>query len=171
MGRPLGSKMTPEHKLKLSRAMRKAHAVKRLRRAKAMRQQTVVLDGFESAPVHVYKEPKVDVTTDNGHNFPFSAYRRVISEAHELIVDRDAKGRNEITPFMASFPHGVSDVTFELKRRVDRILGAERKIRGAWNDPFNSEQVTVLRGDCVDLLNYSAFALLLVDAATKGELA
>ncbi|WP_413935931.1 hypothetical protein [Nitrospira sp. BLG_1] len=84
--------------------------------------------------------------------FPWEDYLQVTREAIAIIKDRDEKGRNEETSFYAGFPHGSRDVSFELKRRVARILGAER--RG---------MLTVARGDAIDLLNYAAFYVMMLD--------
>lgn len=83
--------------------------------------------------------------------FPFGAYDAVMAEARLIVVDRDNKGRNDIVPFLDSFPHGHQDISFELKRRVDRILGAERRM-----------ETEVLLADALDLINYAAFYVMKV---------
>lgn len=108
----------------------------------------------------------------NGHErFPFEQYGLVLHEAEQLVYDRDQRGRNLRVPFYDGFPHGVTDVTFELHRRVARVLGAEDKIRnghdGAFNDPNAREDVRTMRGDLMDLVNYAAFAVMLLDKAAE----
>lgn len=84
--------------------------------------------------------------------FPWVAYTSVLEEATKIIEDRDAKGRNNVIPFYDGFPHGYADVSFEMSRRVGRILGAEKV-----------KQLDVARADALDLLNYAAFYVMLLD--------
>lgn len=98
--------------------------------------------------------------TRDGGRFPFSEYGDVLREMRGVIIDRDAKGRNAHTSFYDGFPHGLQDVTFELRRRVGRVLGAERM---AAHSPFTPTGVEVMRGDLIDLANYAVFAVLMLD--------
>jgi hypothetical protein len=68
------------------------------------------------------------------------------------VADRESKGRNETNNFFEQFPHGSQDLTFELHRRVQRILGAERL--------GNSQ---VVYEDTLDLANYAIFLMMLLN--------
>ena len=92
-------------------------------------------------------------------SFPFHTYDQVLIEAKTIVRDRDAKGRNRAVDFFAGFPHGSQDVSFELSRRVGRILGSEAA-KGA---------AEVRRGDALDLLNYAAFYIMLLDRETSAS--
>lgn len=91
-----------------------------------------------------------DMQLRNG--FPLVAYQEILREAESIIDDRTKKGRNAHSDFWAGFPHGPQDVTFELHRRVKRILGAEK-----------IGDLETMRGDAIDLLNYAAFLILWID--------
>lgn len=86
-------------------------------------------------------------------SFPIGDYDQAIAELRATVADRDAKGRNETNDFYSQFPHGNQDLTFELKRRVERILGAERI--GDMNTVY---------GDTLDLANYAIFSMMLLSA-------
>lgn len=158
MGRQPGSKLSDEARRNLSKAMRKAHAKKCLARAKERQQQTVVLDGFESAPVHVYKEPANAVET----RFPFQQYEATVKEATTIVHNRDQAGRNAHLEFWDGFPHGLSDITFETHRRVARILGAERQMANGFAHKAD-ELKQVMRNDLLDLANYALFGVMKLD--------
>ena len=83
--------------------------------------------------------------------FPITAYDQAIAELRGTVADRDAKGRNETNDFYSQFPHGCTDLTFELHRRVQRILGAE-----AIGD------TETVYGDTLDLANYAIFLMMLL---------
>ena len=85
-------------------------------------------------------------------SFPWSDYTDVTKEASEIIRDRDGKGRNDAVGFYEGYPHGHQDVSFELARRVGRVLGAEK-----------AECLMVARADALDLLNYAAFYVMVLD--------
>ena len=89
--------------------------------------------------------------------FPVQHYEKAIAELQATVLDRDAKGRNETNDFYSQFPHGVSDLTFELYRRVQRILGAEKL----------GDMETVY-GDTLDLANYAVFLMMLLKAKTSS---
>lgn len=180
MGRPLGSKMTPEHKLKLSRAMRKAHALKRLRRAEAMRQQTIVTDFVPVIQKNVtalgkaYNEAvrsgeargplltKDELTIREDERFPFQQYSAVMKECSGIIEQRDQAGRNAHLDFWSGFPHGLSDITFETHRRVARILGVEKQMANGFAHKAD-ELKQVMRNDLLDLANYALFGVMKLD--------
>ena len=82
-------------------------------------------------------------------------YRYTLDEARLIVQDRHAKGRNAKTGFYNGFPHGSKDISFELSRRVNRILGAEIV---ATNGAIASA-----REDALDLLNYAAFYVMMLD--------
>lgn len=82
-------------------------------------------------------------------SFPVNDYKEAIAELQATVLDRDAKGRNETNDFYSQFPHGVSDLTFELHRRVQRILGAEK-----------IGDLETVYGDTLDLANYAVFLLM-----------
>ena len=84
--------------------------------------------------------------------FPIEAYDQVIAELRATVADRDSKGRNKTNDFYSQFPHGHTDLTFELHRRVQRILGAE-----AIGD------LETVYGDALDLANYSLFLLMMLN--------
>lgn len=83
--------------------------------------------------------------------FPIHAYDQAIAELRATVADRDTKGRNETNDFYSQFPHGNQDLTFELKRRVERILGAEK-----------IGDLDTVYGDTLDLANYAIFSLMLL---------
>jgi hypothetical protein len=83
--------------------------------------------------------------------FPLKAYDDCVAALRAVVADRDTKGRNETNDFYSQFPHGNQDLTFELKRRVERILGAEKI----------SDFETVY-GDTLDLANYAIFSMMLL---------
>jgi hypothetical protein len=82
-------------------------------------------------------------------SFPIDAYDKAVSALRAVVADRDSKGRNETNDFYSQFPHGSQDLTFELHRRVQRILGAERL--------GNSQ---VVYEDTLDLANYAIFLMM-----------
>ena len=108
-------------------------------------------------PAQVNDRLPTPPTTKIPMDFPMGEYVRVLDEAEAIIKDRDAKGRNAETHFYAQFPHGHADISFELKRRVARILGAERQLG----------KMDVAREDALDLLNYAAFYVMLLDRESK----
>ena len=85
-------------------------------------------------------------------SFPTMDYDTVIHEAYAIISDRSAQGRNGAVGFYEGFPHGHTDISFELWRRVARILGAEK-----------AGKMETARKDAVDLLNYAAFYVMVLD--------
>lgn len=97
-------------------------------------------------------------------SFPWDDYHDVLNEAEDIVEDRDQKGRNAVVPFYEGFPHGRLDVSFELLRRVGRILGVEKQANGS---PLTPTGVDVLRGDALDLINYAAFFVMLLDREGK----
>lgn len=165
---------TAEQKAKTSRAMKRYWAHRRQRDARAAVKQSMELsrairahdtDMIEIVPKHVK-------AFDTVIRFPFASYESVLGECQAIVHDRDQQARNAYAPFFAQFPHGVQDVTFELHRRVARVLGAEKAVlnghHGAFNDPQAQALTTTMRGDLVDLVNYAAFAVLLLDQATQA---
>ena len=84
--------------------------------------------------------------------FPIATYDRALREARNIVVQRDSVGRNNAQPFWDQFPHGTNDLTFELYRRILRILGAER-----------AKNRVVMRADAIDMLNYAAFLVMTLD--------
>ena len=88
-------------------------------------------------------------------SFPIYAYDEAIRELRATVADRDTKGRNETNDFYGQFPHGNQDLTFELKRRVERILGAEK-----------IGDLETVYGDTLDLANYAIFSLMLLKRQT-----
>jgi len=91
--------------------------------------------------------------------FPFDDYRKVLDEAIRIVEDRNRKGRNSALGFYEGFPHGSQDVAFELHRRVARILGNEKVSGKGW----------VRREDALDLVNYAAFYVMLLDREEGSE--
>jgi hypothetical protein len=83
--------------------------------------------------------------------FPKEDYEKAIAELRSTVLDRDAKGRNETNDFYSQFPHGNQDLTFELKRRVERILGAEQ-----------IGDLATVYGDTLDLANYAIFSMMML---------
>jgi hypothetical protein len=81
--------------------------------------------------------------------FPIDAYDKAVAALRAVVADRDTKGRNETNDFYSQFPHGSQDLTFELHRRVQRILGAEKL--------GNSQ---VVYEDTLDLANYAIFLMM-----------
>lgn len=91
-------------------------------------------------------------------SFPISDYDNAINELRATVADRDAKGRNETNDFYQQFPHGNQDLTFELKRRVERILGAEK-----------IGDMETVYGDTLDLANYAIFSMMLQNRQKPTE--
>jgi hypothetical protein len=89
--------------------------------------------------------------------FPKDDYVKAVSELQATVLDRDAKGRNETNDFYSQFPHGASDLTFELYRRVQRILGAEK-----------IGDMETVYGDALDLANYALFLMMMLKAKTSS---
>ena len=87
-------------------------------------------------------------------SFPIDDYTNAIAELRATVTDRDAKGRNQTNDFYSQFPHGSQDLTFELHRRVQRILGAE-----AIGD------TNTVYGDTLDLANYALFLMMTLKRA------
>ena len=85
-------------------------------------------------------------------SFPWGHYETISNEAAAIIRERDARGRNTEVGFYEGFPHGYADISFELWRRVARILGAEKV-----------GSLTAARADALDLLNYAAFYVMVLD--------
>jgi hypothetical protein len=91
-------------------------------------------------------------------SFPLKEYDQAIAELRAVVADRDTKGRNETNNFYDQFPHGNQDLTFELKRRVERILGAEK-----------IGDLATVYGDTLDLANYAIFSLMLLKRASPDQ--
>ena len=91
-------------------------------------------------------------------SFPTQDYDKAIAELRATVADRDTKGRNETNDFYQQFPHGSQDLTFELHRRVQRILGAERL--------GNSQ---VVYEDTLDLANYAIFLMMTLNRANAVQ--
>jgi hypothetical protein len=90
-------------------------------------------------------------------SFPWDDYAKVTNESSEIIADRDGKGRNSARGFYEGFPHGHQDISFELARRVARILGAEL-----------GNKREVMRADALDLINYAKFYVMVLDKEASG---
>lgn len=103
---------------------------------------------------------KSDITGDS-MSFPISDYDKAVAALRATVADRDANGRNETNDFYNQFPHGNQDLTFELARRVQRILGAEKL-----------GKMDVVYNDTLDLANYAIFSMMLLskdsDAAVQA---
>ncbi len=84
-------------------------------------------------------------------SFPIHDYDKAIQDLRATVADRDANGRNETNEFYDQFPHGNQDLTFELARRVQRILGAEKL-----------GKTQVVYNDTLDLANYAIFSLMML---------
>ena len=84
-------------------------------------------------------------------SFPIQSYDEAVAALRATVLDRDGKGRNETNDFFSQFPHGNQDLTFELFRRVQRILGAE-----AIGD------TDTVYGDTLDLANYAIFSMMML---------
>lgn len=97
----------------------------------------------------------------SSEGFPFTAYEHVLEDAIKVVQDRDAAGRNAFMPFYEQFVHGSKDVSFELHRRATRIVGAERQVDAGYMTA--DEAYRLKRGDAVDMLNYAAFYLMVLD--------
>jgi len=105
-------------------------------------------------------------TSSHSERFPFASYGSVVREARQIVLDRDAKGRNAYATFYDGFPHGLSDATFETHRRVTRVLGLEKQLANGIEDKAPLRET--MRGDLIDLINYSVFAVLLLDKESTG---
>lgn len=82
--------------------------------------------------------------------FPWNDYDMVAASIRDIILSRDRMGRNAHADFYEGFPHGAQDVSFELSRRVQRILGAEK---------IGAQDVAMR--DAEDLANYAIFYVML----------
>lgn len=91
-------------------------------------------------------------------SFPIGDYDKAVAALRAVVADRDAKGRNETNDFYQQFPHGSQDLTFELHRRVQRILGAEKL--------GNSQ---VVYEDTLDLANYAIFLMMHLNRDSAGQ--
>lgn len=91
-------------------------------------------------------------------SFPIAAYDEAVAALRATVIDRDTKGRNKVDDFYEQFPHGNQDLTFELARRVKRILGAEAI----------GDMATVF-GDTLDLANYAIFSLMLLSRDSAAQ--
>lgn len=91
--------------------------------------------------------------------FPKEKYQQTMNEAMSIMQDRDDKGRNDQAGFYEQFPHGSPDLTFECYRRTLRILGAEKK-----------GDLATMRGDAIDLVNYAAFLVMLIDKELSTDI-
>lgn len=87
--------------------------------------------------------------------FPFNDYDRIATEARNIIVDRDGKGRNAHVPFYDTRCHGSQDMSGELWQRITRILGAEKQ-----------GDRTTCRQDAIDLVNEAILYLMYLDHET-----
>lgn len=83
--------------------------------------------------------------------FPIQDYDEAVAALRATVEDRDTKGRNRTDDFYDQFPHGNQDLTFELKRRVSRILGAE-----------SIGDLETVYGDTLDLANYAIFSMMML---------
>lgn len=94
-------------------------------------------------------------------SFPFAPFDAILAEAKAIVANRDQSGRNDNRSFFDGFPHKDQDVSFELSRRVNRILGAEVR------ETHEGIALTAIkRGDALDLLAYAAFYIMLLDRAS-----
>lgn len=91
-------------------------------------------------------------------NFPIQDYTMIVTECRAIVEQRDSVGRNDVQPFHQQFPHGFQDISFELHRRVGRVLGAEK--RG---------ELEIARNDALDLANYAIFYIMLLDKARHSS--
>lgn len=91
-------------------------------------------------------------------SFPIGDYDNAIRELRATVADRDANGRNETNNFYSQFPHGSQDLTFELARRVQRILGAEKL-----------GKTTVVYADTLDLANYAIFLMMMLNRDSASQ--
>lgn len=91
-------------------------------------------------------------------SFPIGDYDQAISELRATVADRDANGRNETNDFYDQFPHGSQDLTFELARRVQRILGAEKL-----------GKKKVVYADTLDLANYAIFLMMMLNRDSAAQ--
>lgn len=88
-----------------------------------------------------------------------SELHRVLDEAYLIVVDRgEAEGRNKSRDFWETFPHGLSDMTFMVRDKADRVLGAEQLGR-----------MDIIRDNALDIINYAAFIVMWIDRETRSE--
>ncbi len=80
-------------------------------------------------------------------------FKKALREAEELVSMRNY--RNAHTPIEKMFPHKTQDLTFMLTMKVSRILGAE-----TLPEP---ERTKMVREEAIDILNYAAFLVALID--------
>lgn len=99
--------------------------------------------------------------------FPFDDYVGALEEAVQIVQHRDAAGRNAFMPFYEQFVHGSKDLSFELQRRATRIVGAEKQADAGYMT--HDEAYKVKRADAVDLINYAAFYLMVLDREQRAS--
>jgi hypothetical protein len=80
-------------------------------------------------------------------------FEKVLNEALKIVHQRGKdEGRNLARDFWDTFPHGLQDMTFMVRDKADRILGAEEMAR-----------YDVIRDNCLDIINYAAFIVVWLD--------
>lgn len=156
---------TPEQRHRMSVAMKKMHQQKRARLARTLRaadRETIVTDQLPAPTPPLRQQGR-----SADERFPFPQYDAVLAEAQAIIAQRNDVGRNAYLDFWDGFPHGLSDLTFEMHRRVARVLGVERTLAdGFATDEGDLRQV--MRHDLLDLLNYAAFGVMKLDKDATG---
>ena len=86
-------------------------------------------------------------------------YAQALGEASNIVLNRGAEeGRNLARDFWDTFPHGLSDMTFMVRDKADRILGAEAKNR-----------LDIIRDNALDIINYAAFIVMWIDNHSKDS--
>ena len=145
---------TPRHRREAAARMRKYWANRRAQKAKTANGYT---NGHELANGNGLDDLGAVALPDIESRFPIKKYDQTLFEARRIVVQRDSIGRNSAQTFWAQFPHGTSDLTFEINRRVGRILGAEKR--------HNRE---TMRADAIDLVNYATFLVVALDEVREA---
>lgn len=93
------------------------------------------------------------------HDFDLSRdLANVFNAAHRIVVDRGhEEGRNAARDFWDTFPHGLSDMTFMLRDKTDRVMGAEENRR-----------YDIILDNCLDIINYAGFIVMWLNRNTSA---
>lgn len=87
---------------------------------------------------------------DPKQSLNFAHFQEALADAANIVLRRgEEEGRNACRDFWDTFPHGLSDMTFMVRDKADRILGAETRGRD-----------DIIRDNCKDIINYAAFILV-----------
>ena len=85
----------------------------------------------------------------------------VLEDARDIVYNRGCReGRNRARAFWETFPHGLSDMTFMIRDKADRVLGAELSIEDRTAFQENFDFARLIETNCLDIINYCVFVVL-----------